>query len=122
MIDHEKLDNKKFAYCCLNFLKEKGCLNEAEVRILTNEDECKRLFCCSKFPILSEVSLKGTMADSDCYDEHGRQRFYKDRIYANGRAFVVSNHWYGPNKSMPDNRTPFLQWVLEKTGIHKNSF
>jgi hypothetical protein len=115
MINFERLDNKKFAYSCLNLLNEKGSLTEAEIQILASEEVCKRLFCCSKFPVLSEVSLHGQLEVADCYDERGRQRFYKEKIYADGRAFVVSNHWYGPGKSMPDNRSPFLQWVLEKT-------
>jgi hypothetical protein len=63
---------------------------------------------------LSEVAVDGELENADCYDNTGRQRFYKDKIYVVGRAFVVSNHWYGPGKSMPDNRTPFMQWVLEK--------
>ena len=115
MVDFEKQVNKKFAYSCLELLKSRGCLNEDVINILTSEDECKRLFNCSKFPILSEVGLEGQLEDGDCYDEHGRQRFYKEKIYVDGRAFVISNHWYGPNKSMPDNRTPFLQWVLKKS-------
>lgn len=41
-------------------------------------------------------------------------RYYKDKIIVGSRAFVVSNHWYGPNKSMKDNRTPFMEWVLDK--------
>lgn len=115
MIDIERLDNKEFAYSCMTLLKEKGCLNEAEIQILTSEEKCKRLFYCSKYPVLSEVSLQGQLEDADCYDERGRQRFYKEKIYAVNRAFVVSNHWYGPGKSMTDNRTSFLKWVLEKT-------
>lgn len=115
MIDFESLNNKKFAYSCLALLREQSCLNEAEIRILTSEDECKRLFNCSKYPILSEVPGDSGLVDADCYDELGRQRFYKDKVFADGRAFVVSNHWYGPKKSMPDNRTSFLQWILEKT-------
>lgn len=115
VLDFERFDNKKFVYSCLQLLKETGHLNEAELQILTNEEECKRQFCCSKFPILSEVSLHGVLTDNDCYDDHGRQRFYKDKIYTCNRAFVVSNHWYGPNKSMADNRTPFLNWVYAKT-------
>jgi hypothetical protein len=82
--------------------------------MLKSEAECKRLFCYSKFSILSEVPLQSELKDAECYGERGRQRFYKEKIYA-FRAFVVSNHWYGPGKSMPDNRTSFLQWVLEKT-------
>lgn len=114
MLELEWLDNKQFAYSCLQLLKETGHLAEAEIQILTDEDECKRRFCCSKFPILSEVSLHGVITDDDCYDDHGRQRFYKDKFYACNRAFVVSNHWYGPGKSMPDNRTPFMNWVCAK--------
>lgn len=109
MIDFESLNNKKFAYSCLALLKEKSCLNGTEILILTSEDACKRLFNCSKYSILSEVPRDSRLVDADCYDEHGRQRFYKDKIFADDRAFVVSNHWYGPKKSMPDNRTPFLQ-------------
>lgn len=109
MEDFEKLTNKKFAYACLDLLKKKGRLNEPEIRILTNEDQCKKLFCCSKFPVLSEVTINDSLADADCYDDYGRQRYYKEKIEAEGRAFVVSNHWYGPGKSMSDNRTPFLQ-------------
>ena len=114
MVNLEILDNKEFAFGCLNLLIEKGCLNETDIRILTSESECKWIFSCSKFPILSEVSPIGVLVDADCYDERGRQRFYKEKIYVSGHAFVVSNHWYGPGKSRPDNRTPFLEWVWKK--------
>lgn len=114
MMNFESLRNKKFAYSCLRQLIEKGCLNEEEIRILTNGEECKRKFNYSNYPILLELPYNSEFVDDYCYDEIGRQRFYKDKIVTNGRAFIVSNHWYGPNKSMPDNRTPFLRWVLEK--------
>lgn len=114
MVVFEKMANKKFAYSCIELLNKKGCLKRETLQILTSEDECKRLFNCSKFPILSEVSPGNGFNDDDCYDEHGRQRYYKEKVYADGRAFIVSNHWYGPNKSMPDNRTPFLAWVLQQ--------
>lgn len=57
IMNFELLNNKKFAYSCLDLLKEKGQLSQSEIQILTNEDECKRLFCCSKFPVLSEVVI-----------------------------------------------------------------
>ncbi len=25
------------------------------------------------------------------------------------------NHWYGPDKFNPDNKTPFLTWINKKT-------
>lgn len=111
-----RLTNKEFAYSCIELLNAKSHLKKEELKILTNEDDCKMLFNCSKFSILSEVKLEGELGYSDCYDENAKQRYYKEKIYADDRAFIVSNHWYGPNKSMPDNRTPFLLWVLEKIG------
>ncbi|XMB85485.1 hypothetical protein RJG79_08645 [Mycoplasmatota bacterium WC44] len=117
MKDIELLGNKKFAYSCFNLLKEKGCLTQEVINILTNVDQCKRLFSCSKFPILLEVNFHDALEDADCYDTKGRQRFYKEKVYYEERAFILSNHWYGPNKSMPDNRTPFFQWVLANINL-----
>lgn len=113
----ESMPNKHFAYFCLQLLNNYGKLDDSALNILTNEDECQRLFKCSgKFTILNEVPLN--CSDEElaihCYDNTGRQRYYKEQIVISGRAFVVTNHWYGPDKTMPDNRTPFLMWVKSK--------
>lgn len=114
MMEYEKLTNKSFAFECLNLLIDNGLLSDSEIMILTDNDECKRLFNNTKFPVLLEVAQNHDLDDLDCYDELGRQRFYKEKIFVNGRSFIITNHWYGPNKSVADNRTPFLRWVLNK--------
>lgn len=113
-MSYETMDNKTFAYSTLRKLLDAGKLDSNTLSMLCNPDECKRLFCFSgRFAVLKEVSLMCTNEELDtvCYDGTKRQRYYKDVIAIGGKGYVVCNHWYGPNKSMPDNRTPFLQWV-----------
>lgn len=113
----EKLPNKRFAYECVKLLIDNDVLGDSELNVLTNGEKCARLFCCSSgFPILLEVSKYADEEELSvaCYDGTKRQRYYKDIITHNGKAYVVTNHWYGPNKTMPDNRTPFMKWVLAK--------
>lgn len=111
----EELNNKRFAFKCIELLQENDALDNETINILTDKDLCREKFCCSGFPILSEVSFDGELTDEDC-TQNGRQRFYKSKIIIGNRAFVLSNHWYGPSQSMPDNRTPFQAWVMEKIG------
>lgn len=113
----EKMPNKKFIYECLNQLIQNHSFGSSEINILTNGEECARLFRCSSgFPVLMEIPINAgeTEINAVCYDGTKRQRYYKDVFHYNGRAFVVSNHWYGSGKSMPDNRTPFMYWVLSR--------
>ena len=113
-MDYTKLSNKKFAYEMLDLLIIENKLTEEEINLLTNAELCRSHFGCIKFPILSEVHVNSILEEGDCYDDSGRQRFYKDKFIIKDRAFIITNHWYGPNKSMNDNRTPFQNWVLEK--------
>ena len=110
----EKLSNKDFAFRCIDLLDEHNVL-EKSINVLTNKDLCSRYFRCSGFPVLSEVSYYGEPTRNDCY-QGSRQRYYMEKIVCGKRAFVLTNHWYGPNKSMPDNRTPFQRWVLNQIG------
>ncbi|ARK20940.1 hypothetical protein [Sporosarcina ureae] len=106
--------NKQYAYALFQKLIEKKCLSDGDINLLIDAERCKLSFCCSNVPILSEVSVEGPLQKKDCYDNYGRQRFYKEKVIINSRAFVITNHWYGPGKSMPDNRTPFEHWALAK--------
>lgn len=121
-MDLEKLSNKDFAYSCINLLIENEAINSAEISLLTNGEQCAKRFCSSSgFPILIDVS---GYADKEelgrlCCDKSNRQRYYTETISIFGRDYVITNHWYGPNKSMPDNRTPFMKWVLMKINGEK---
>ena len=113
----EKLPNKKFSYECMKLLASNQVLSETVISILTSGEQCANLFSCSSgFPILLEVSPQASEAELNdvCYDSSKRQRYYKDIFQHDGRAYVITNHWYGPNKSMPDNRTPFMEWIFAR--------
>lgn len=116
MKNFEDMDNKEFAFACLDELKKAGKLNTATLATMTNPSVCHDLFHSSHFPVLLEVP-------NECSDEElrslchvgNKRRYYQNRITAEGRTFVVTKHWYGPGRSMPDNRTPFLEWVSALT-------
>ncbi len=116
-MDLKSLSNKKFAYQCIQLLKEHGKLDNKNINILTNADMCQRMFLCSSsFPVLQEVPVHCSDEELTpyCYDCTGRQRYYKDIVVFQNKGYVVTNHWYGPNKSMPDNRSPFEKWVQQQ--------
>lgn len=111
------MTNKQFAYSCLQLLLSNGKLDASAINILTDEYVCREIFKCSgKLAILKEVpsNCANEELTTYCYDYTGMQRYYKEQIATMGREFVVTNHWYGPDKTMPDNRTPFLMWVKSK--------
>lgn len=111
----ESMSNKKFAYECIKLLKEYDKLDDSIISILIDEEKCHNLFNCSgKFTIFKEIpkDCSDELLAKYCYDINGRQRYYKDKIIIDEREFVITNHWYGPNKSMPDNRTLFLEWIM----------
>ena len=113
-MDFKSLSNKQFAYQCIQLLKEHGRLDDRNINILTDPEICRRMFLCSgSFPILQEVPIGSSDEEltSYCYDGTGRQRYYKDIIEIGNKGYVITNHWYGPDRSMPDNRSPFETWV-----------
>lgn len=105
------LSNKKFIFTCLDILKEAEKLTEKNINLLLDKDYCSTNFLCS-FAILSEVPTLGEISSEYYSDNSGRRRYYPERYVIGERAFIVTNHWYGPQKSNADNRTPFMQWVL----------
>ena len=115
-MDLESLPNKKFAYQCIQLLKEHGKIDDRNINILTDSEICRRMFSCSGFSILQEVPTGSSDEELTpyCYDNTGRQRYYKDILVIQNKGYVVTNHWYGPNKSMPDNRSPFEKWTMEQ--------
>lgn len=114
MQEIEKLNNKDFAFYCIELLIKNDELDKESIRILKDENECKKLFSSAKFAILHEISKSSEDNEQECYDEYGRQRFYKENINFGDRKFLISNHWYGPGKCLPDNRSPFQKWVMKK--------
>ena len=105
------MSNKKFIFTCLNMLKEAGKLTEKNINLLSDKDYCSTNFLCP-FAILSEVPVLDEISKDYYNDNSGRRRYYPERYEIGQKAFIVTNHWYGPQKSNPDDRTPFMKWVI----------
>lgn len=112
----EQCSNKDFSSACIEMLNHAGKLDDRTIAILCDKEMCHDRFCCSGFPVLNEVSPIRPISDAERKDGTGRNRYYKEKVFVGKRAFIITNHWYGPKMSMPDNRTPFLQWVLSRIG------
>jgi len=106
-----KMSNKLFVFTCLKMLNKTGKLTEKNINLLSNKDYCRENFLC-KFAILSEVPALGEISSDYYNDNSGRRRYYPEKYVIGEKYFIVTNHWYGPLKSNPDNRTPFMQWVI----------
>lgn len=105
-----KMSNKQFIFTCLDMLKKEGKLNEKNINLLSDKEYCSKKFLC-RFAILSEVPILDEISNDYYNDNSGHRRYYPERYEIGEKAFIVTNHWYGPQKSNPDDRTPFMQWV-----------
>lgn len=113
MKELQEMSNKEFAFTCLNQLKNTNKLTSETLSILTDPDQCHDLFnCSSHLAILMEVpeGISEAALKDLCYFGNKR-RYYQNRLIIGKRTFVVTNHWYGPNRANPDNRTPFMNWI-----------
>ena len=69
---------------------------------------------CTILILLNRKELYRNQFNPYWHDDCGGQRYYKNIITIYGKSYVPMNHWYGPGKSKPNNRTPFLSWVKKK--------
>jgi hypothetical protein len=108
-----KMSNKQFIFTCLDMLIKAGAFTEKDINLLANRDLCSSNFLC-RFSVLQEVPILGQVSLDYCNDNTGHRRYYPEKYMIGNKAYIVTNHWYGPQKSNPDNRTPFMQWVMNK--------
>lgn len=113
-MDIRSMKNERFAEECFKRLLDYDRLGDEELRILTDPDECRTRFYHPK-PILAEIPYETTNLDNLRKDDTGRVRFYPTILRVRGRAFMITNYWYGPHTKVKDNRTPFYEWVMSKT-------
>ena len=111
------LKNKEFAEKCLNILRDINITNE-NIQILLdvkNTNVVLQSKYSYTYPILKELSITGIITN-EMRMENGNFRYYPDRYFINGRAYLLCNDWYYPSvgkKNVKDNRTPFLKWIFK---------
>lgn len=113
----EGLRNETFAITCIKELFASSKMNGSLLNILLNKEACER-FIQAKYrnAILKEVDPQISYSDLKiaCLNGTSIPRYYDTIIFWDNRAFIVTNYWYGPTTRMPDNRTPFLQWIKKQ--------
>lgn len=121
-MEAEQMKNREFVFACLHRLQAAGALTETVLALLTDPETCRREFCMSSgFAVLQEVPSHCGAEQLTALCHVGTKRRYYQEVFRHGeRAFVAVNHWYGPGRSMPDNRTPFLRWVEGLTERARN--
>ncbi len=111
------MPNKQFAFACINMLLDAGKLDEHTLRLLMDSEECKERFHCVRSTAILKT-IPNHCSESEltkqCNDGTNQSRYYKAPISINGQDYIITNYWYGANTRMPDNRTPFMEWVHSK--------
>ena len=113
----EAMTNKRFATTCFELLIRANVLDDTTLNQLINPEWCQRTFeMTGNKPILKEIPNEFTEEELRKYQFDGthQQRFYPNVIKMNGRSFIITNYWYGKDTRIQDNRTPFMDWVLNK--------
>lgn len=107
------LGNREFVFTCIQLLSEQNKIDDEDLYILTDIKGCKENFNCV-FPILLEIPEGSDIEDLHSYYGQCIKKYYIEQIKINGRTFLVTNQWYNANKNDPDNKSPFLSWMLKK--------
>lgn len=110
-----ELNNKAFAFECINILQKSKLLSEVNLCKLTDKKLASQLFKNS-FPILVEIELdEGKEGyENQFKDIKGYSRYYTERIDINGKRFAITNNWYYGGEKDADTRTPFVNWIVDE--------
>lgn len=111
--ENNEITNKDFAFNCMKLLRDRQ-IDMDIIMCLTEHEFCKEKFNCKK-PILKQVDSLHNITQEVINDNTDKPRFYKEVFNYNGKYFLITNYWYGPNTNHPDNKTLFYNWVLSLT-------
>lgn len=110
----ETMKNEYFALTCMKALFESDKMSESLLYILLDKDKCCNVIGGHYFnSILKEIDSNINQEELTIarLDGTSKARYLKTILTWNGRSFIVTNYWYGPNTKKEDNRTPFLNWI-----------
>ena len=109
-----RFENKKFAKTIMSFIEEREILTSDDLLILTDRQHCRELFS-SDYPMLLRISTMKSVSEQ-ITDKKGRHRYYETTYTLNGEKYVMTSQLYGlgGEKSHKDNRTPFVNWIIQR--------
>lgn len=112
-----ELKNSDYAEAIMNFMEKYQILSSDDLSVLTSREKSRELFK-SDYAILRKIDPNIDVL-SQVKDRTGRNRFYSQVYTLCGNQYVMTSQLYGysADSTHSNNRTPFLNWFLEKAGI-----
>lgn len=110
------LNNAAFAEKTMSLLEKHDAIDDEIYENMTDAVKSQPITHMTGFPVLKEVPASVNTPDllSDFVKcGTSRNRYYSIKHIIRGKEYVVSNNWYYESVSNPDNRTPFVEWIIE---------
>ena len=111
-IDNLKnLGNKEFMVAFAGLVNDYNLIQKEDFEHLQDHDWCRDQF---KHEYTVVKTLSKSVADAlveEKKDNTGRQRYYDNVFYLNGKNVLLSSEWYDGKGKKPDNRSGFIDWL-----------
>lgn len=103
--------NKKFAFKIFDYLFDNNLITNEFIEFL-----CDKKKTDSAMGVASPNSILLQVIDNKDLKSQvfisGQARYYTDHIYSyDGKKYVVSSQWYGPETTKTDSKTPFINVI-----------
>ncbi len=120
LVSCNELKNYEFAKVIMQILAKYQILGPEDIALLTSREKCREQFK-SDYAMLRLIDTK-TNFSSQIKDRTGRNRYYTNVYVLNQGSYVMTSQLYGKSADSThnNNRTPFINWVLDKFGIEHN--
>ena len=109
----KNLGNKEFMVAFAGLVNDYDLIKKEDFEHLQNHDWCRNQF---KHEYTVIKTLSKSIADAlveEKKDNTGRQRYYDNVFYLNGKNVLLSSEWYDGKGKKPDNRSGFIEWLKQ---------
>ncbi len=107
----KNLGNKEFMVAFAGLVNDYDLIQKEDLENLQNHDWCRDQF---KHEYTVVKTLSKSVSDTlveEKKDNTGRQRYYDNVFYLNGKNVLLSSEWYDGKGKKPDNRSGFVDWL-----------
>lgn len=107
----KNLGNKEFMVAFAGLVNDYDLIQKDDLDNLQNHDWCRDQF---KHEYTVVKTLSKSVSDTlveEKKDNTGRQRYYDNVFYLNGKNVLLSSEWYDGKGKKPDNRSGFVDWL-----------
>ncbi|MDD3416223.1 MAG: AAA family ATPase [Lachnospiraceae bacterium] len=107
------LENQKFAFACIDLMKEHSLLTENNLKLLADKEMCAFTLKHNNFHGIFFELDSDTDENEQKDGQDGRPRYYAENYDIDGVKYAVSSQWR-PVTDTDDSRTPFVNWIIDQ--------